>query len=104
MYPLVILFGVGILKKDDNVIHYSFPLALIGFGFALFHSLLYYQILPESYAPCVQGISCSVKYIEWFGFITIPLLSLTAFGIIIGGLSWLLWAKNNQLAGTKKSL
>ena len=38
-----------------------------------------YQIIPESAAPCLTGISCTTKFIEWFGIITIPFLSLAAF-------------------------
>lgn len=82
MYPIVILMAVGILRKDKNVVFYVLPLSLIGLGIALYHNLLYYKILPESAAPCVMGISCTTKYIEWFGFVTIPFLSLVAFAII----------------------
>jgi disulfide bond formation protein DsbB len=83
MYPLVLIIGTGILKKDKNMYNYALPLTFIGFGFALFHCLLYYQLIPESLGPCLQGISCSTKYIEWFGFITIPLMSLVAFAKLI---------------------
>jgi len=38
---------------------------------------------PEKMEPCVQGVPCSEKVIDWFGFVTIPLLSVTAFTAII---------------------
>ncbi len=82
MYPLVILLTVGILKKDKNVVDYVLPLSLLGTAIAIYHNLLYNKILPESVAPCSIGASCLTKYIEWFGFITIPFLSLVAFVII----------------------
>lgn len=88
MYPLVLLLPVGILTKDKKVGQYALPLALIGLGVAIYHCLLYYQLIPESLAPCIQGISCTTKYIEWFGFVTIPLLSLVSFLSIIIGLIW----------------
>ncbi len=82
MYPLVAILGVGIYTKDKRVHYYVLPLSVIGLAIALYHNLLYYNILPENLAPCVAGISCTIKFFAWFGFITIPLLSLTAFAII----------------------
>jgi len=79
MYPLVVIFAVGIIKKDKNVPYFVLPLSVIGIGIATFHYLLQLGIIPDSLAPCTQGISCASKYIEYFGFITIPFLSLMAF-------------------------
>lgn len=82
MYPLIVIIAIGILKKDRVMPLYVMALSVIGFSVAFYHVLLYYQILPESVAPCIQGISCTTKYIEWFGFITIPFLSLCTFATI----------------------
>lgn len=82
MYPIVILLTVGILRKDRGVAYYVLPFSLIGLGISIYHNLLYYNIIPESAAPCTLGISCTTKFIEWFGFVTIPLLSAFAFAII----------------------
>lgn len=86
MYPLTIMLFIGLLRKDRNVAVYTLPLAIIGAVIAIYHNLLYYQILPESAAPCSLGVSCTIRLIEWLGFITIPLLSLVAFLLIIGSL------------------
>jgi disulfide bond formation protein DsbB len=40
-------------------------------------------VIPESIQPCTQGVPCSETVIEWFGFVTIPLLSAVAFSTII---------------------
>ena len=82
MYPLALIIPVGIIRKDKNLPLYILPLTIIGGSIAIYHNLLYYNIVPESLAPCVQGISCTTKLVEYFGFITIPLLSLTAFVVI----------------------
>lgn len=83
MFPLLIILTVGILIKDVKVHLYILPLSIIGFIISIYHNLLYYKIIPENISPCIQGVSCTTKYIEWFGFITIPLLSLLSFAIII---------------------
>ena len=84
MYPLVILFAMGLFgQRPNEVVKYALPLSLIGWGIALYHNLLYYNILPESASPCLQGISCTSVQLQWLGFITIPLLSLIGFTSII---------------------
>lgn len=82
MYPLVIIVGVGIILRDRNLKSYALPVSLLGLAISVYHNLLYYGILPESIAPCTQGISCTSEQIVWLGFITIPLLALAAFTII----------------------
>ncbi len=79
MYPLVIILAVGIWKKDKNLPFFVLPFSIIGGVIAFYHNLLYYKIIPEATTPCTLGISCTVKQIEWLGFITIPLLSFLAF-------------------------
>lgn len=82
MYPLVLIFAVGILRKDKNLPFYVLPLSILGWFIALYHVLLQKGILPEAIAPCTIGASCLTKYTGYFGFITIPVMSLTAFTII----------------------
>ncbi|PJE63450.1 disulfide bond formation protein B [Candidatus Roizmanbacteria bacterium CG10_big_fil_rev_8_21_14_0_10_45_7] len=82
LYPLVIILAIGIARKDKHIHWYVLPLSVMGLFIALYHNLLYYQLIPKSVAPCVQGISCTTQFIEWFGFITIPFLSFAAFSII----------------------
>ncbi len=79
MYPLVIVIGAGIIMQDFRLKYYALPLCLTGLAISIYHNLLYYGILPESIAPCTQGVSCTSRQIEWLGFITIPLMALTAF-------------------------
>ncbi len=94
MYPLVIILGFGLMRKDKTSLLYAFPLAVIGWVIAAYHNLLYYNILPEAMAPCKAGISCTSRLIEWFGFLTIPLLSLAAFSLILA----CLYAADKQFA------
>lgn len=84
MYPLVSILAVGIITKDKNIIWYALPLSIIGLVISIFHNLLYYKIIPDDLAPCSSGVSCTTTFIEYFGFITIPFLSMIAFLIING--------------------
>lgn len=82
MYPLVLIIGVGILRKSKDLPYFVLPMSVLGILVAFYHYLLQWGIIPESAAPCALGVSCTVKYAMWFGFITIPFLSLVAFSVI----------------------
>ena len=84
MYPLAAILLVGALNNDKNVTKYAWPLVIIGGLIALYHNLLRWGILPET-CPAT-GPSC-LQGTPWFGFITLPLLSLTAF-VLIGIALW----------------
>jgi len=79
MFPLVVILALGLFPFDPKVVRYALPLAVIGLAIAAFHVLLVWGIVPETLAPCRQGIPCKTVQIEWFGFVTIPLLSFLAF-------------------------
>jgi disulfide bond formation protein DsbB len=82
MYPLVIIFIVGILRKERDIQYYSLPFSIIGMLIALYQNLLIYKIIPENLAPCTAGVSCTQNQGDLFGFITIPMLSFIAFTFI----------------------
>lgn len=93
LYPIVLLVIVGIFRKDTKLYMYLMPLAHVGLFISIYHNLLYWKILPESIAPCTLGISCTTKFFEWFGFVTIPFMALLAF-IIINTLIFMSYKKS----------
>jgi disulfide bond formation protein DsbB len=82
MYPLVLVFFIGLTKTGAECFRYAIGLIFIGLSIALYHNLLYYGVIPDSITPCTQGVSCTSKQLEWLGFITIPLLSFVAFSTL----------------------
>lgn len=96
MYPLMLIFLVGLFPVSKMVVKFSMPLVILGMAISFYHNLLYYQILPESASPCREGISCTTVFIEWFGFITIPLLSFSAFLLIMILLFSTRWILKNE--------
>lgn len=83
MYPQVLLLGIAVGRKDKEIIYYSLPLAVIGLIISTYHNLLYFNLIPHAAESCQFGVSCTTKFIEWFGFLTIPLLSFIGFALII---------------------
>jgi disulfide bond formation protein DsbB len=82
MYPLVLIIPIGIIKKDKILPWYVVVMSSFGALIALYHYLLQQGIIPDRLAPCEAGISCTTKFVEYYGFITIPFLSLVAFALI----------------------
>lgn len=96
MYPLVVILPIALIRKDRKVYQYIMPLSILGLFTAFYQVLLQVGIIPEAMVPCSNGVSCTTNYVTYFGFISIPVLSLLAFSIITAGMLYL-WK------GAKKS-
>lgn len=84
MYPQVFVLGLALWRKDKAVKSYSLLLAVIGGLIAGYHYLL--QIGVASGVPCGAvgySVSCSQRFVMEYGYITIPMMALTAFVMII---------------------
>jgi disulfide bond formation protein DsbB len=79
MFPLVLVLAAGLFPLDAKVVRYALPLAGVGLLIAAYHLLLTAGVIPEAMAPCTQGVPCGKNQAQWFGFVTIPLLSFCAF-------------------------
>jgi disulfide bond formation protein DsbB len=82
MYPLaIILLGVAVSRRRE-LVPILLPLPLIGLGIALWHH--YEEQHPARFVnSCQVGVPCTTKWINEFGFVTIPVLDGTAFAAII---------------------
>lgn len=82
LFPLVVILARGLFPFDRSVVKFALPLAGLGWAVALYHTLLYSGVISQELQPCTQGVSCTEKYIELFGFISIPMMSLFAFTLV----------------------
>jgi disulfide bond formation protein DsbB len=83
MYPLILIFGFAIYRKSREVLWPAFIMVPIGWLIAVYHNLLYFNILPEAAAPCVAGISCTSRMPGLLGTVPIPLQALVGFSILL---------------------
>ena len=95
MYPLVIILGIASFKQDKKIAGYVLPLSIIGMLIAIWHVIE--ENTGISIGMCNVGVPCTVKYIDWLGFITIPVLSLTAFTLITLVLSGVAFVKRTRI-------
>ena len=82
MYPLVLILGIAIVRRDIGIRLYAIPLAAIGAVISIYHWVI--ERIPElDYGACQAGVPCTQKWFEEFGFVTMPFLALVAFGLVI---------------------
>ncbi|WP_096270341.1 disulfide oxidoreductase [Paucisalibacillus globulus] len=82
MYPLVIIYGTALFKRDLSTALPGLFLSGIGMCLSTYHYFI--QKLPalkEAGGACGL-VPCNVEYVNFFGFITIPIMAGTAFILI----------------------
>ena len=86
LYPQVVLFAVALWKRKGDVFTYAVPLVFFSTIISLYHEYVY--LGGTSVLPCTAlGGACSKIYVMAFGYITIPMMSLTA-ALFIMLLAW----------------
>jgi disulfide bond formation protein DsbB len=80
LYPQVFIFGLALWEKDKKMIKYAMSLISVGFIISVYQNFIYY-FGENSNVPCdASGVSCYKHLISEFGgYISIPMLALTAF-------------------------
>ena len=81
MYPLVFVLGVATLTLDTRVWRYALPLSLSGLLIAAYHVTIQHRPAAEILS-CTVGVPCTGRYINAFGFVTIPFLAGAGFLLI----------------------
>jgi len=95
MYPLNLIILVGILRHDDSLPDYVLPFSIIGMGVSTYHYLIQLGVVEHS-AACSVGIPCGLRWVNYFGFVTIPFMALTAFVIITITMATVKWAFHRE--------
>ncbi len=94
MYPLVLTIGIAAARRDRAGLRaYVLPPAIIGAVIAAYHYLI--QVFPSfDTGACSAGVPCSARYVEEFGFVSIPFMAFAGFVAIVG----LVWAATGSRA------
>jgi len=81
MYPLLIVLGVALLRRDAEVWKTALPLSLIGACISAYHIAV--QWMPSlEVTQCSTSAPCSLRYFVMYGFVTIPVMAGAAFVLI----------------------
>jgi len=84
MYPLSILTLFAAFHADYRVARYLLPLPLVGACISVYHLLVENGVVEQAKA-CLASApgGCATKWIDEFGYMTIPTLALTGFVLLI---------------------
>ncbi|MFO7777637.1 MAG: disulfide bond formation protein B [Nitriliruptoraceae bacterium] len=80
MYPLVVILGVAIARRDRQVWMTVLPLTAIGSAVAVWHIVI--ENNPAWGGPCDDAAPCTIIWVEELGFLTLPTMALIAFAAI----------------------
>jgi len=85
LYPQLILFTMELYKKDRSIIDFSLVFAILGSIVSIYHIFVESGIAegPACADPLNGGVSCAVRYIYEFGYVTMPIMALTLSLFII---------------------
>jgi disulfide bond formation protein DsbB len=88
MYPLAITTLLLALAGDHRAARYLLPLPVVGAGVSVYHLLVENGVVEQAKACVISAPGgCATKWINEFGYMTIPTLALTAFVLLIGFLA-----------------
>ena len=82
MYPIALLTLLMALANDHRAARYLLPLPLAGAAISIYHLLVENGVVEQSQACLVSAPGgCATKWIDEFGYVTIPTLALTGFAL-----------------------
>ncbi|MDD5357497.1 MAG: disulfide bond formation protein B [Candidatus Pacebacteria bacterium] len=82
MYPMLVLLIIAFVRDETKLMRpYLLWLSGLGGAVAIYQYLLQFGIVP-SVVCSATAVSCAKLYVLGFGFVTIPLMSLTVFALI----------------------
>ncbi len=82
LFPQVIILGLALLGKASEVRSIVVALSAIGALFAVYHNLLQFGLVSGGWCAST-AVSCAQRFVLAFGYVTIPVMSLTVFLLII---------------------
>ncbi len=79
IYPQIIFLAIAVWMQKRWAVVVSLILSVAGMIVALYHNWISVSGTGDKCAAFGNGVSCSIRYVYEFGYITIPMMSLTIF-------------------------
>ncbi|HAX81088.1 MAG TPA: disulfide bond formation protein B [Actinobacteria bacterium] len=82
MYPIVVILGIALLRKDRGIRPYVFGLAIPGGLISTYHYLV--ERFPDlQVGECNLCIPCSVAWFMKFDLVSIAFMAFVCFAVIV---------------------
>lgn len=79
IYPQIVFLAVALWMKKRWAIVTSLIFSALGMIVAIYHNVISVTGAGDKCNVFGNGTSCSIRYVYEFGYITIPMMSLTVF-------------------------
>ena len=83
MYPQVVVLAIAALRRDRGVRVTGIVLSAIGGAVSIYHLLVERYPSLSTSTSCDPTNPCGIKWVERFGYLTIPGMALSGFALIV---------------------
>lgn len=81
MYPSSIVLGLALVLRKPKLAWIAFGLSFVGLGVSTYHRVE--QQWPSAFASSCDPLNpCTGRYVDTWGFVTIPTMAFAAFGLV----------------------
>jgi disulfide bond formation protein DsbB len=81
MYPMALILPMAAIRRDRGILPYAIALSGVGLAISTYH--VYIQLFPAESNFCEISNPCSAKWVEAFGWLTIPQMAGLSFALIL---------------------
>lgn len=81
MYPIAFLSGLALWRRDVGIMWYIRLQAIVGAAIGAYHYLVQTLDVLDG-GSCSAAAPCSVRYVNEFGFVSIPFMAMCCFILI----------------------
>jgi len=87
LYPFAVILAIAAWRRDSSIRVYAIPVLSIGVVISIYHSWIQWFPPSNGTSFCTAATPCTLKYVDEFGFVTLPFMALSAAAVIIALLS-----------------
>jgi len=87
LYPFAVILAIAAWRRDSSIRVYAIPVLCIGVVISVYHSWIQWFPPASGTSFCTTDTPCTLKYVDEFGFVTLPFMALSAMAVIIALLS-----------------
>lgn len=87
LYPWSVILGIAAWRRDSSIRVYAIPVLAIGIVISTYHSFIQWWPPSNGTSFCSATVPCTLKYVDEFGFVTLPFMALSAGALMIALLS-----------------
>jgi len=97
LYPWAVILAIAAWRRDSSIRIYAIPVLAIGVVISVYHSWIQWFPPSSGSSFCTADNPCTLKFVDEFGFVTLPFMALSAAAVIIALLSISRYGESDEL-------